>query len=88
MFEALYSKDEIQLGPNMKKCLGNDCINTGGYGSLFSSSGLKPTLSQNTAIFDTAALFYERFSAFFYLLSYSTAICLVTEVLLFCVSTR
>lgn len=40
MFEALYNKDEIQLGPNMKKCLGNDL---GWYGSLFRSSGLKST---------------------------------------------
>lgn len=65
MFETHYNEDQIQLVCNMKKCLGNDYINTGRDGSLFRSTGLKSTLSWFTAIFDIATLFYKTFSPFF-----------------------
>ena len=89
MFDTYYNEDQIQLVCNMKKCLGNDYINTGWDGSLFRSTGLRSTLSRFTAIFDTATLFYKTFSPFFYLFSHSTASSpVITEAFLFYISIR
>lgn len=64
MFERHYNEDQIQIVCNTKKCLANDCINTGWDGSRFRSTGLKSTPSWFIAIFDTATLSTRCFHHF------------------------